>query len=849
NIKIMEMKVDFPVSQSHLDYLSKMYNVQVEFFTNLNILKLQGLKENVENATKLILSWNTDEVLVSTKVFENTKKEDIEKLANIFGVKVSVEQVGEVLYIRGQKEHVEKLIQEVQRLQSDSKKTYATFNYLSDLDGVIKTLYGVETYKIERGYLVYGSKEQLERVNAFLTDMQNEQKSIQIFEYPSELNEVIKQYYKVDTFPTKNGYIVIGFKEQLENVKNFLMNLKLIENSLVVVQNNLENKDLDALVNIFDPNVRYFVVKDKVYLIGHKDSILRIKNEIESFDANKEYNLINGNLSINVKDKSIKEVLFESAKLLSTEVIFLSEFNNNCSVRLIVKDFETLLEYFKSYNISYEKIGNIYYISQRKETVTQVPEGSKQEPTQLPVVTGEVSVQNGLITVNVSNKNVGDVISEVMSKLNRPFKLEKIDSTIYSMYLMDVDYETFKNIFSSWVNFTEIGSVTYISPKSTVIDSKKVFVKDGLITAKISDEDLNFVLQSVFEGFGYPVVFAKPIDKKATMSIVDVDFETFKSIMFNYGISIKKSGNVYIVDSTEEATKVRTTYTFKVPRNADKVEELIKFYGGKTMVSPSAGLIVAYDLDPKNVDDINKLVEQFITARIVSIEARIIDEAESSGLSAQIQTLFKSGNTIQFGSEGLKLNINIMDIFDGTIIDKILEEAQISFGTYGMEADIPSKNNGQSKLLASPNLMTKSGEVSRIFIGDSVPVKVRTQDGEEIRNIEGGIELKITPYVNSDGTIDLEINTSVSNFDFSVQIGGLPKINKREASTKITIKDGQTLIIGGLSREEKSMSEWKVPILGDIPIIGFLFKGYKETVEHRNITIFITAKVIEVSGE
>jgi len=71
------------------------------------------------------------------------------------------------------------------------------------------------------------------------------------------------------------------------------------------------------------------------------------------------------------------------------------------------------------------------------------------------------------------------------------------------------------------------------------------------------------------------------------------------------------------------------------------------------------------------------------------------------------------------------------------------------------------------------------------------------------------------------------------------------KLTRGKQTTKVTLKDGQTLVIGGLAREETSTSTWKVPILGDLPIIGNLFKGTKESTEQRNIIIFLTAKIIE----
>ncbi|MCX7654490.1 MAG: type II and III secretion system protein, partial [Fervidobacterium sp.] len=778
------------------------------------------------------------------KIASNIKKEDIERLSKILGLNITLEQISEVLYIRGDKTEVEKINEEIAKLQIAPERTYAYIEYNPELDQVIKKLYNVETYRTKQGFVVYGTQEEIKKVRSFVEGMKPEQTYV-FLNYPQEIDEIVRELYNVRTYKTQQGYFVIGTKEVIKNVTEFINGIVGDGSGTVATVNTvLEARDIETIISIFDTKVRYFKIGQKVYLVGPQKSVERIEKEIKAFKPESEYNLIDNKLLIEVKDKSIKQLLLEVAKLLSEEIIIIDEIKSQCSMRIIVSNLNQLLESLKAYNIVYEKKGSVYYISE------SVPSRGISEPAKSEEKE-EITVKDGLITINVSNKNVGDIISQVMLKLKKSYNLDKIEVTLNSVYLKDIDYETFKQVFSKWVEFYEVGGITYISPKNAkTAEAKKVFVKDGLISINISNENLSEVIKTVFQELGYHVVFSKQFEKNATMSVSNIDFETFNSIMFNYGISIKKLGNVYIVDTTPEATKVRTTYTFNVPRNADKVEELIKFYGGKAMVSPAAGLIVAYDLDPKNVDDINRLISEFTTAKIVSIEAKILDESQSSGLSTELVTLLKSGNYLTFGSEGLKLNINIIDILDGTILDKILNEAQISFQTKSAEGLAPKGNSGSGKLLANPNIMTKSGEEARIFIGDNVPVKIASGSGEqrsvEIRNLEGGIELKITPYVNSDNTIDLELTTSVNNFDYSVVIDGLPKLNKREAKTKITIKNGQTIVIGGLAREEKSKSEWKIPILGDLPIIGMLFRGMKETVEQRNITIFLTAKVIEL---
>ncbi len=797
-IESVNVDLSFKIGQNHVDYLKKVYNVEIEYFSDINKMVVTGLKENVAKVVSYIKSLNPSDSILSVVLPQNIKKEEIDKLSKLIAPNVEMEQVGNIIYIKGEIKDVQKIKQEIEKLSITHERKYLFIDYPDSFDSVIKTLYNVETYKTSQGYVVFGTNEQLENVKKFVSENSVSDKSYTLLSYPEELDSLIKEYFNVKTYKVSQGFILVGSKKEIDKVGKFIGELSL--------------------------------------------------------GQDKEYRLVDDKLLIDVSNKNIKDVIVTVGRLFKQQIVLVDDIKSTCSMRIIVSSFQELLDKLASYNITYELKNDTYYISMMKtqQSTTTVNQVIKEEIGLEPVL-----VKDGLITINASNVSVDDIIIQVMIKLNKSYKLEKIGAKINSMYLKDINYETFKEVFSAWVNFTQIGSITYITPKAVVnnkVDSKKVFVKDGLININIDNEPISQVIQTIFEGLGYQVIFAKPLDKTATMSVSGIDFKTFNSIMLNYGISIKKSGNLYIVDTTPEATKVRTTYTFNVPRNADKVEELIKFYGGKALVSPSAGVIVAYDLDPKNVDDINKLIEKFTTPKIVSIDARIIDEAINRSLSKEIATVLKAGNYLTFGSNGLTLNVSVYDILDGSIIDKILNEAGISLDLRGAEQGTPFRStSGFGKLLANPNIMTKSGEEARIFIGDSIPLKiVITSDGrtnEQVINLEGGIELKIVPYVNADNTIDLVITTSVSNFDYSVLVGGLPKINKREASTKITIKDGQTLVIGGLSREEKSKSEWKVPILGDIPILGYLFRGTKETSEQRSITIFLTAKIVDIMKE
>ncbi|SHN61220.1 type II secretion system protein GspD [Fervidobacterium gondwanense] len=836
------------LTQTHIDYIKKVYNVNIEYFGDINKAYVVGSSDNVLRAAAYLKSLNYTTFVDSVKVQNNMKKEDIEKLARIIGLTIETEQIGDTVYLKGQESDIKRLKNEIQKLMITPALRYEVLAYADELDSVVKTLYKVDTYKVPQGYVIYGTDEQINSVKSFISNFADTQKRYALLNYADELDSLIKTLYGVQTMKTALGYFVIGSANQINDVRNFVSQFSEEKRALRSLYTQLESKDIETVISVFDPNVKYFRVGEKLYLVGKEESLEKITSEITQFKKDGEYNFVGDNLLVDVKTKKMSDLILEVSKLLSEQVLLKDDIQTSVSLRILIPSIDVLFERLKEYGIDYELKDGVYIISVAIHRQSVIPAGT-QAGTPTAIQQEEVSVNNGLISINATNKNVGEIISQVLSKLGKSYKMENVQTMVYSIYLKDVDYETFKRVFSEFADIKEFGNIIYVSPVKKVID-EKVFVKDGRISVKVENEPIANVIRNVFESLGYSVVFSKPINVNATMSIADVDFESFTSIILNYGISIKRTGNIYVVDTTPEATKVRTTYTFNVTRGADKVKELIEFYGGKALVNTDAGLIIAYDLDPKNVDDINRVIDKVSKVKAVSIEAKVVDESLLSSLGFDMSLLLKSADYISIGTGGLSLKFKITDFMDiQELWNKILDNAEISFETSGAEIVTPKATSGRGKLLASPNIMAKSGDNARIFIGDSIPVKLtkRTEQGttEEIMNLETGIELNIVPFVNPDNTIDINLKTAVGNFDYSVVIGGLPKSNKREVETKITLKDGQTLIIGGLAREEMSKSEWKIPILGDLPIIGWLFRGVKESTEQRNIVIFLTAKIVE----
>ena len=187
----------------------------------------------------------------------------------------------------------------------------------------------------------------------------------------------------------------------------------------------------------------------------------------------------------------------------------------------------------------------------------------------------------------------------------------------------------------------------------------------------------------------------------------------------------------------------------------------------------------------------------------------------------------------------LNITTNVINMFDYQQLLSLIPKASLS-----VNANL-SDSNTLNSLLASPRIVTSSGQEARILIGDRIPYQTVDAEGNVTVNfLDTGIELKITPYVRMDNTIELSVFTKVSKATYYPNID-IPGESTREAQTKVIIKNGDTLVIGGLIRETDEQTHSKVPILGDLPFIGQLFRTKTDEKDKRELIIFITAKVIE----
>ncbi len=153
-------------------------------------------------------------------------------------------------------------------------------------------------------------------------------------------------------------------------------------------------------------------------------------------------------------------------------------------------------------------------------------------------------------------------------------------------------------------------------------------------------------------------------------------------------------------------------------------------------------------------------------------------------------------------------------------------------------------------ILSTPHILTVNNQPATIRVGEEVPVltqKRNIQGGETIRSFDFksvAIELEVTPRINPEREVYLKVHPLVKKIlGFNAELNA-PILASREAQTSVLIKDGQTVVIGGLMKDDRSSNQSKIPILGDIPILGYLFKKKGTTKEKTELLVFITPRVI-----
>jgi len=265
----------------------------------------------------------------------------------------------------------------------------------------------------------------------------------------------------------------------------------------------------------------------------------------------------------------------------------------------------------------------------------------------------------------------------------------------------------------------------------------------------------------------------------------------------------------------------------------------------------------------------NTLIVTDMPARMPEIEALIsaFDARsrqvfiESTILQVTLLDEFDTGIEWNWVSKSLHFpDVSVTNL--RSISSKASSPASLVVGTIS-ENDITATikalhHFGDTKVLSSPHIAVMNNEDAKILVGRRQPYATSTsltstasaEVAEAISFIEVGVKLYVTPVINNTGFVTLKIRPEVSSVvgDYSTSKGNkIPIVETAEAETRVVVKDGATIVIGGLMKDTIELDKQKVPLLGDLPLVGVLFRNRSDRVKKEELVILLTPHV--VSGE
>lgn len=298
--------------------------------------------------------------------------------------------------------------------------------------------------------------------------------------------------------------------------------------------------------------------------------------------------------------------------------------------------------------------------------------------------------------------------------------------------------------------------------------------------------------------------------------------------------------------------------------------------GGNSGTSRNSGFAVFADEglnalvvrgEPSMMQEAEQIVQALDVRRAqVMIEAAIVEISDELGqdLGVQLAVGDESGeSTPVAGTNFNNVGRSLGDVLGAILTDSLIEPATggITLGAGQRNEDGISwgillqalSTSAAANLLSTPSIITLDNQESEIIVGQNVPFRTGqstvTGDGTTnpfttIERRDIGLTLKVTPTISADGLVRLVVEQTTENIGDSVESASDIITNKREIKTTVLADDGETIVLGGLTTDDLQINKSKVPLLGDIPVLGRLFSSESERRVKRNLLVFLRPTIM-----
>ncbi len=424
--------------------------------------------------------------------------------------------------------------------------------------------------------------------------------------------------------------------------------------------------------------------------------------------------------------------------------------------------------------------------------------------------------------------------------------------------------------------------------KTTIAEGKRKYQGEPM-DFNFKDADLNNVLLFFAKISGLNFLIDPNVSGKVTACMTQVPWDQALEYFLRVNkLDMIQEGNVIrigkvdvLAKEAQERRRLREARemegrldVFTIALSYARVEEikpiLQKYLSqrGEIVVDKRTNQLIITDIS-RNRPTIDRLIETLdMPTRQVSIEARIVETEANYTKNFGIQWGFNFIADAAFGNQTSLSFPNSIGINGGGIADSSAPGLPGNLGGYAINLPAPAFNsgaafsfgnvantfqldmaitamqkNGKGKVISAPKVTTQDNQEAIIQQGRQIPVQTIQNNTVTTRYVPAALELRVTPQITAEGTIITKIFITNNSADFANLVQGIPPIVTQKMETTVMVKDGGTIVIGGLYRVEDSKNVDSVPLLSKIPILGNLFRNNQRAGKQTELLIFITPRI------
>ena len=347
-------------------------------------------------------------------------------------------------------------------------------------------------------------------------------------------------------------------------------------------------------------------------------------------------------------------------------------------------------------------------------------------------------------------------------------------------------------------------------------ESQKEYIK-----ISVQDVDIKTLFLAISQVSGKNIVISPDVDVKITCKIEGEFKDVLKALEKAYNIKAEEKDGLILITKKAKRTKL---VHLKFAQTKNVIQSISQIEGVR---ASSTGNIIILEGDEEKISlaeeiarEIDKIPKQIL------IEAKIFELGKKAASEIGNMLKIKSGSFeggFDFGGGGGFFSIK-SDLIEYKL--SLLEQ------------------KGEAKIISSPKVITTEGEKAQILQGVSIPYETSTQFIVETRFIDALLSLEVIPFILEDKIImEIRVSRNFPTAEFR-SFRGVPGISKNEMFSKIVVKNGESAVIGGIIIENESKTQDGVPVLSSIPVVGFLFRNTKKSLEKREIMITLTPYVM-----